>query len=165
MIFRSAEAICGNDERIKRINAEESRQRSLIESLQPWLDLDMPLGAEGTQRAGVVLGSFQNKVKLSDVESALSQASEEAELFPISQDKSSQYVAVVYIREAAAEVQEVLRTFGFTAASFTGFEGTARETAAQADKALNDLAAEKSACAAAIADESVRRDELNPYVG
>lgn len=158
--LKTAEAICGNDERIKRINAEESRQRSLIESLQPWLDLDMPLGAEGTQRAGVVLGSFQNKVKLSDVESALSQACEEAELFPISQDKSSQYAAVVFIREAAAEVQEVLRTFGFTAASFAGFEGTARETAAQADKALSDLAAEKSACAAAIADESVRRDEL-----
>lgn len=158
--LKVAEAICGNDDRIKRINAEESRQRSLIESLKPWLDLDMPLGAEGTQRAGVMLGSFQNKVKLADVESALSQASEEAELFRISQDKSSQYVAVVFIREALAEVQEVLRSFGFTAASFTGFEGTARETSAQADKALADLADEKTRCAAAIADESVRRDEL-----
>ena len=158
--LKVAEAICGNDDRIKRINAEESRQRSLIESLKPWLDLDMPLGAEGTQRAGVMLGSFQNKVKLADVESALSQASEEAELFRISQDKSSQYVAVVFIREALAEVQEVLRSFGFTVASFTGFEGTARETSAQADKALAELADEKTRCAAAIADESVRRDEL-----
>lgn len=158
--LKIAAAIEGADDRIKRISAEESRQRSLAESLEPWLDLDMPLGMEGTARANVLIGSFSSKVKLDEVDSALAQASEEAELFRISADKSSQYVALVFIREALGNVQEVLRTYGFTPAGFSGFKGTARETLAAANQELAELAAEKESCVAAIVGESVRRDDL-----
>ena len=48
--LRTAEALEGYDARIKRIGAEESRLRSVIESLQPWLSLDLPLNFEGTER-------------------------------------------------------------------------------------------------------------------
>ena len=158
--LKIAAAIEGADDRIKRISAEESRQRSLAESLEPWLDLDMPLGMEGTARANVLIGSFSSKVKLDEVDSALAQASEEAELFRISADKSSQYVALVFIREALGNVQEVLRTYGFAPAGFSGFKGTARETLAAANQELAELAAEKESCVAAIVGESVRRDDL-----
>ena len=158
--LKIAAAIEGADDRIKRISAEESRQRSLAESLEPWLDLGMPLGMEGTARANVLIGSFSSKVKLDEVDSALAQASEEAELFRISADKSSQYVALVFIREALGNVQEVLRTYGFAPAGFSGFKGTARETLAAANQELAELAAEKESCVAAIVGESVRRDDL-----
>ena len=158
--LKIAAAIEGADDRIKRISAEESRQRSLAESLEPWLDLDMPLGMEGTARANVLIGSFSSKVKLDEVDSALAQASEEAALFRISADKSSQYVALVFIREALGNVQEVLRTYGFAPAGFSGFKGTARETLAAANQELAELAAEKESCVAAIVGESVRRDDL-----
>ena len=158
--LKIAAAIEGADDRIKRISAEESRQRSLAESLEPWLDLDMPLGMEGTARANVLIGSFSSKVKLDEVDSTLAQASEEAELFRISVDKSSQYVALVFIREALGNVQEVLRTYGFAPAGFSGFKGTARETLAAANQELAELAAEKESCVAAIVGESVRRDDL-----
>lgn len=158
--LKIAAAIEGADDRIKRISAEESRQRSLAESLEPWLDLDMPLGMEGTARVNVLIGSFSSKVKLDEVDSALAQASEEAELFRISADKSSQYVALVFIREALGNVQEVLRTYGFAPAGFSGFKGTARETLAAANQELAELAAEKESCVAAIVGESVRRDDL-----
>ena len=158
--LKIAAAIEGADDRIKRISAEESRQRSLAESLEPWLDLDMPLGMEGTARANVLIGSFSSKVKLDEVDSALAQASEEAELFRISADKSSQYVALVFIREALGNVQEVLRTYGFAPVGFSGFKGTARETLAAANQELAELAAEKESCVAAIVGESVRRDDL-----
>ncbi len=158
--LKIAAAIEGADDRIKRISAEESRQRSLAESLEPWLDLDMPLGMEGTARANVLIGNFSSKVKLDEVDSALAQASEEAELFRISADKSSQYVALVFIREALGNVQEVLRTYGFAPAGFSGFKGTARETLAAANQELAELAAEKESCVAAIVGESVRRDDL-----
>ena len=38
--------------------------------------------------------------------------------------------------------------------------GTARETLAEAERILRDLAAEKEACTASIIGESVRRDDL-----
>ena len=155
-----AGAIEDADDRIKRITAEESRQRMLAESLQPWLDLDIPLGMEGTQRANVLLGSFTLKTDLDAVSAALADACEEAELFRVYEDKTSRYVAIVCIREGLGSVQEVLRTFGFAQAAFAGMQSTARQTLSEATRALEELAAEKSACEGSIVGESVRRDEL-----
>lgn len=158
--LRLAAAIEEADDRIKRISAEESRQRALSEALQPWLDLDIPLGMEGTQRANVLLGSFSIRVELSAVQEALSAACDEAELFPVYDDKTAHYAAIVCIKEGLGAVQEVLRGFGFTAAAFTGMERTAREALFDCDNALRELASEKEACTASIVGESVHRDEL-----
>ena len=158
--LKLAGAIEDSDDRIKRITAEESRQRMLAESLQPWLDLDIPLGMEGTQRANVLLGSFTLKTDLDAVSAALADACEEAELFRVYEDKTSRYVAIVCIREGLGSVQEVLRTFGFAQAAFAGMQSTARQTLSEATRALEELAAEKSACEGSIVGESVRRDEL-----
>lgn len=158
--LKLAGAIEDADDRIKRITAEESRQRMLAESLQPWLDLDIPLGMEGTQHANVLLGSFTLKTDLDAVSAALADACEEAELFRVYEDKTSRYVAIVCIREGLGSVQEVLRTFGFAQAAFSGMQSTARQTLSEATRALEELAAEKSACEGSIVGESVRRDEL-----
>lgn len=158
--LKLAGAIEDADDRIKRITAEESRQRMLAESLQPWLDLDIPLGMEGTQRANVLLGSFTLKTDLDAVSAALADACEEAELFRVYEDKTSRYVAIVCIREGLGSVQEVLRTFGFAQAAFSGMQSTARQTLSEVTRALEELAAEKSACEGSIVGESVRRDEL-----
>ena len=56
MTAKVAAAIESNDDSVKRISAEESRQRGIIESLQPWLELDMPLNKEGTGRTAILLG-------------------------------------------------------------------------------------------------------------
>ena len=64
------------------------------------------------------------------------------------------------IREGLGSVQEVLRTFGFAQAAFSGMQSTARQTLSEATRALEELAAEKSACEGSIVGESVRRDEL-----
>jgi V/A-type H+-transporting ATPase subunit I len=155
-----ASAIVDNDDRIKRICAEESRQKGIAESLRPWLDLDMPLSQEGTKRSSVIMGTLSAKLKLETVEDALREQTEEAELFCVSQDKRSLYVVVVCIKEALTSVQECLRDFGFTAAALSGMDGTARECLAQADKTLKDLDAEKKSCTELIVSESVHRDEL-----
>lgn len=158
--LKLAQTISDGDDRIKRIVAEESRQRSVIESLQPWLSLDMPLETEGTQRSAVVLGSVSAKIPFAEMEKALEEAAEEAELFQISEDKSLRYLALVCIRESLASAQECLRSFGFAAASLGGMIGTAKQCLAAAKEELKALAAEKASCAAAIADEAVHREEL-----
>ncbi len=158
--LRAAESITGQDERIKRINAEESRQRGIIESLQPWESLELSLDTEGTKTSTVVLGSLSARISLDQVDAALAQASEEAELFRISSDKGQNYVVLVCAREALASCQECLRTFGFTAAALSGMSGTARECIFNAKEALTDLAKEKAGCESAIVDESIHRDDL-----
>ena len=152
--------ILGLDDKLKRISAEESRQRSLIESLQPWRELDMPLDTEGTQRCSVLMGSIPVRISVGEVSAAIESTSDEAELFLVSQDKAQSYVVIVCIKEALAAVQECLRGFGFTAASLGGMKGSAKECTLRANEALRDLAREKESCAAALVDEAVHRQEL-----
>ena len=158
--LKFAGAIEGYDARIKRISAEESRQRSIMDSLQPWLGLDLPLNTEGTERCGVLMGTIPVKMELADVQAALSQVNEESELFQVNEDKRDRYVLLVAMKETIPAMQECLRGFGFTASTLGSMKGTARECLSAAEEALKELASEKEACAQSIVAEAVRRDEL-----
>ena len=158
--LKFAGAIEGYDARIKRISAEESRQRSIMDSLQPWLGLDLPLNTEGTERCGVLMGTIPVKMELADVQAALSQVDEESELFQVNEDKRDRYVLLVAMKETIPAMQECLRSFGFTASALGSMKGTARECLSAAEEALKELASEKEACAQSIVAEAVRRDEL-----
>lgn len=158
--LKFAGAIEGYDARIKRISAEESRQRGIIDSLQPWLELDLPLNTEGTERCGVLMGTIPVKMELADVQAALSQVDEESELFQVNEDKRDRYVLLVAMKETIPAMQECLRSFGFTASALGSMKGTARECLSAAEEALKELASEKEACAQSIVAEAVRRDEL-----
>lgn len=155
-----AEAIEANDDRIRRISAEESRQRSVIESLEPWQSLSMPLNSEGSEYAGVLMGSFPLRTDLHDVAAAIEEVTDEAELYSVSDDKNAHYVFAVVLREKLQAVQEVLRNFGFTPSALGGMEGSARKCKADAEQQLRELADEKEACRKAVIAEAVRRDDL-----
>ncbi len=155
-----AQQIEEEDGRIKRIAAEESRQRSVIESLKPWSDLTMPLNSEGTEYAAVLLGTIPARIPLEEVASAVEKVTEEAQLYSVSEDKSQHYVMLICLRQKLSEVQEALRNSGFTASTVTGMEGSARECIGKAEVALKELAAEKQQLVKAIEAEDVRRDEM-----
>ena len=158
--LRVAETIEGYDSRIKRISAEESRQRSIIESLRPWLDLDLALNTEGTERCGVLMGTISGKIPLDQVQAAIEAVDEESELFQINEDKRDRYVLLVAMREKIPAMQECLRGFAFSASNMSGMNGTAKECMLQARQQLNELAKEKAGCVENIVAEAVRRDEL-----
>ncbi len=158
--LRTAEAIEGYDARIRRICAEESRQRALIESLQPWLSLDLPLNFEGTERCSVLTGSLPARFPLEQVSAAIEAVDEEAELFSVHEEKKTHYVLLVCLRGQLAAMQDALRPFGFTPSALTGLTGTARECQLNAEQSLKELAAEKENCVRYIVDDAVHRDEL-----
>ena len=158
--LKLAEHIVDCDDRIKRISAEESRQRALIEALKPWMELDMPLDLDGTERTAVFLGSIPAKQDASALNGALEAVCDEAEIFSVSSDRVSRYIAAVCIKEAAGEVNELLRSFGFAPSAVAGTKGTARKCTADAQERLRELAEEKLGCEKAIEAESVHRDDL-----
>ena len=158
--LKVAEAIESSDARIKRIAAEESRQRSVIESLQPWLGLDLPLDFEGTERCGVLLGTMPGRIQLADAEAAIAQVDEEAELFSVRSDKKEHDVLLVCMKGQLPAMQDALRPFGFTPSPLTSMHGTARECLLNAEQSLKELAAEKENCTQYIVDDAVHRSEL-----
>ncbi len=158
--LRIAEAIEGYDSRIKRISAEESRQRSIIESLQPWQGLDLPMNTEGTERCGVLMGTIPAKTDLGQVQAAIEAVDQESELFQINEDKRDRYVLLVAMKEKIPAMQDCLRGFAFSASNLGGMNGTAKECILQAKQQLTELAKEKAGCVENIRAEAVRRDEL-----
>ncbi len=155
-----ANAIESADDRIKRISAEQSRQRAIAESMRPWLSFLMPLEKDGTERCSVVLGSFPIRTELNSVSERLAEVCEEAELFSVSDDKSQHYVYVICMREELPAVQECLRSCGFTPAAFSGLKGSARECLGRAEETLKALEKEKAACEELIVGEAVHCDEM-----
>ena len=149
-----------NDGRIKRISAEESRQRSVIESLKPWADLTMPLNTDGTDYAAVLLGMIPARIPLEEVAAAVEKVTDEAQLYSVSDDTSQHYVMIIALREKMPAVQEAIRDFGFTPAAVTGMDGSARECIGKAEVTLKELASEKQRLTKAIEAEDVRRDEM-----
>ena len=158
--LKVAEAIESSDARIKRIAAEESRQRSVIESLQPWLGLDLPLDFEGTERCSVLLGTMPGRIQLADAEAAIAAVDEEAELFPVRSDKKEHDVLLVCMKGQLPAMQDALRPFGFTPSPLASMHGTARECLLNAEQSLKELAAEKENCTQYIVDDAVHRSEL-----
>ena len=158
--LKHAGAITENADKIKRISAEESRQRSLIEALSPWVELDMPLDMNSTERAAILLGSIPAKQDLTALNEALQGVCEEAEVFRVSSDKVSVYIVAVCLKEAQLDVSELLRSFGFVPSAVAGTKGTAKSCIAEARSQLKELADEKLGCEKAIEAESVHRDEL-----
>ena len=149
-----------NDSKIKRIAAEESRQRSVIESLKPWLGLTVPLNTGGTEYASMLLGTIPARISLKDVADSIEEVTDEAQLYSVSEDKSQQYVMLICLREKLAEVQDVLRDAGFTPAAVSGMDGSARDCTGKAEVALQELKIEKEQARKAIEEEAVRRDEM-----
>ena len=155
-----ASEINGLEEKFKRLTAEENRQSSLIESVLPWLELELPLDTVSTERSAILWGSIPARIDLQSAIAAVEEASDEAELFKISGDKSTNYVLVVCIREALPEVQDSLRRFGFTAISFNGENVTAKEAKARAENRLAALADEKESVRNALISKAPERADL-----
>lgn len=157
---KHAETIINADDRVKRISAEESRLRAVSQSLEPWLPLDMPLEMDSTESCSIIMGTVSVKTSIAEMESAMAEVSEEAELFLISADKRQQYVLLVCRREELASFQECLRGFGFTAVAFGGTEGTARDGIAAIAGEIKALGEQKAEHSAIVVAEAEHRNEL-----
>ena len=158
--MEKAGEIAALDERVRRITAEESRLRGSIEALIPWKGLDMPLETEGTERTAVLMGTVSSRIPQAELSAALEKASEEAELFSVSEDKNARYILILAMREEVPAVQECLRGFGFTASALSGMKGTPAACITAAQEELARLAEEKKDVTARIVDRAAYRDDL-----
>lgn len=148
------------DEQIRRIAADESRERALIESLRPWESLDMPLECTGTALAAVVLGTFPGSSELTEITAVLRAASEESELIPVCSTKEQHNVLLFCLRSEQERLLAALRPLGFSVVTMGGLSGTALENIRSAQARLADLKSRKEALSGEIAAQSPRRAQL-----
>lgn len=148
------------DEKIRRLTAEESRERAFIESFLPWQDLDMPLEFGGTEKVAAILGTAPASLEAAPLESAIAAVTERAQLLPVSADKLQRCFLLVCMREEKDEILAALRPFSFNLTAMGEHKGTAGQNIKQAKERLNRMAEDKKNLSVQIAAEAIRREKL-----
>src|SRR5699024_4378201 len=87
------------------------------ESLEPWMNLDVPMAFRGTKKTAFLPGSFSQELTLEDIYGMILEGAQEAvgaDVTILSSGKDGTYVAVLCLREDEEEVEEALRKGGFS---------------------------------------------------
>ena len=158
--LKLAESLELAEERIKRMEGEKSRLRGLIEGLEPWLRLSLPLELTETKTCLIRLGTIPAQFKTRELETALAEAGAAAAVYEISADREANYLLLVLLKQDAQLCAEPLRVFGFSASSAGGLSGTVSENIAELKDELRQLESAIEESREQIASAASRRDSL-----
>ena len=155
-IREEAQRACGSileaAETINQLQGEIYAQRSLRESLALWEPLSLPLEMTETRRTRIRLGSVPVSRGAEELASALAEVSGETDVVPGGADRDREGVMVVYTREQEANLEPVLRSFGFERAPVGGRTGSAGENIAAAREAEENALREMEEAKAYLQD-------------
>ena len=101
-----------------------------IESLTPWLALDVPLKTMKTERTVFFPGTMPGGTTLEKVYEILSEKApdaQSADVHIVSQEQSTVYLAVICLKEESGAIEDALRSEGFARPSQTWEEAPARQ--------------------------------------
>ncbi len=112
--------------------AEILKLENRIESLVPWLSLDIPMNATGTKNTSVILGSIPGQTDIQGIYEILADAAPEveaADAHVISSGQDMTCIAVVCLKQEEQSVEEALRSRGFSRIAQSSTKTPAGETA------------------------------------
>ncbi len=155
-----AKEIETHDGQMRRLSALEAQQENLIEHLDVWDDLDLPLNCTETQYTSIVLGGVPSTIDFDAVVSALAQAVPEAEIFKVSTCEDQHHLLLICLKDKLSDATDSLRPFNFSVSGNKGLEGTATENITHAEARLDEIALEKADLRTEIAALAPRRAEL-----
>ena len=121
------EAINELDGRMAAIRADITKKQTEIQTLVPWLGLDLPLESESTAQVGFHVGTLPVLSDLNEVQQTMHSTSELAELTQISSDRERRYMLLVCHASQETEIMDVLKSYGWSRVSLRSWVGTAAE--------------------------------------
>ncbi|MCI8341975.1 MAG: V-type ATP synthase subunit I [Firmicutes bacterium] len=124
---------------INRLKSEESRINTAVTGLKPWEKYDMPLDMSGTKFTSVFLGTAPLAVSEDEIQKAVSEKSNKAVAYKVSEDERLNYIIVVCYNDDKDEVVEQLRLSNFNIITFSGVKGSASENIAAFNRELEGI--------------------------
>ena len=129
-LLETASEIADLDREHAELLASITKIQNSVESLTPWLSLDVPLKASQTERAVFFPGTMPGGTTVESAYEVLAQRApdtESADIHIISAEQSTVYLAVICLKEDAGAVEDALRSEGFARPSQTWEEAPARQ--------------------------------------
>ena len=146
--------------RIAAIRNEQAKLTAQKAALAPWLELDVDLDLPAPRDVALTFGALGSSADPPAVETALAAVTDLCQLQWAGRDREFRYVLVVCHRSAEEAAFEVLKGYGWAAASLRGWPGTARANTDRLEARLGELSQELSACREAIVQEAAHREVM-----
>ena len=111
-----ASRITGWQKEIAECRANIQKMENQIESLAPWMSLDVPMNFEGTGSTSALIGAVSGEMTLEAIYSLIAEYAPEAEgvdVTVLSADRYSTYIVVLCLKKNAQQVEDALRQGGF----------------------------------------------------
>lgn len=115
-VLEKARTLIAKNKEIAEGRAEIQKIENQIESLTPWLTLDVPMSYAGTGKVAMILGTMAPETTLDAVYAQIAGHSPELEAVDvhlIQSDKDAVYLAVFCLKTQERAVEDALRAGGF----------------------------------------------------
>jgi len=159
-VFVKAERINDLEDDLIRMRSEENRLQALMHSLEPWLDMDIPLDVPATRYTQCWLGHVPARADMGMLENDLQKAFPEAVILKGRGDREHQYMAIIFHKSGESDVLPVLRNYNFSRITLRDVEGTARDSRDRLQSKLNALYKEREEKLAQIKELAQERERL-----
>lgn len=161
-VMSVAASIISQQKKIGEYRANIQKLENQIESLEPWMNLDVPMAFRGTKKTAFLPGSFSQELTLEDIYGMILEGAQEAvgaDVTILSSGKDGTYVAVLCLREDEEEVEEALRKGGFSRPSQLTAQIPARAKESLQNQ-IQDLKEEIKKCQEEISRYAYERTNL-----
>ncbi len=155
-VLETAERINSCEDELMKLKSEEIRLTGLVDSLEPWLDLDIPLDITSTRYTFCYIGSIAGNAYVN----AVNEEFPETEFLVARSDEDRHYIAVIGLKTDETGIIKILSNWSWNRISIREAFGTAKETLEQYNKKLESIEREREANLSVIRDLAREREAL-----
>lgn len=132
-----------------------------IESLTPWLPLDVPLSFAGTKNVAMLPGTLSGMYTLDSIYSRIAEQAPDldVDIHIISAGQDAAYLTVFCLRETAKQAEDALRSIGFARPSHV-IEGVPADVKSELEKEISGLQSQIDRIEKEVSDLAVYREGL-----
>ncbi|MDF2653833.1 MAG: ntpI [Bacillota bacterium] len=159
-IFEKAEAINGCSRQLGQISSQKNRLESQRLGLLPWNSINLDLSLRETEFTRIIFGVCPAVISLEELQKNLAEQELAAACFHASSDKEQHYLLLLYHKEEAEKVTEVLRPFSFNQAALKDITGSAEANINMIDMQIAELERRKENLEAEIVSYLCFRHDL-----
>lgn len=159
-LWHTVNQIVRCDERLASLKNERNKYTNLIESLEPWRLLPVPIYCTGTKHTALLLGLIPNKEDVEKFKLDLEEKIGACHFEVVHRDKDQSYVMVLYHHAVEEEVARELKSAAFSKVVFKDLNGTVQDNIQIAAQAIKEIDRECERIAEELQGFSSRINEL-----